>query len=432
MSSHPKCSILCECMRKMCIMNVGLLIGIGIFCPLSFGQTTPPAWQEEIRRSVEKQDWDAAMRIADEQVALSPEDMDVRSWRARVLTWSGKLDQAEHEYLQIIAVVPNDPDDWMGLAAVYSRENRTQDALQALDRAVQLDSKRADLHLARGRALRAVNERAQAKAEFEEALVLDPRDQEARSGIASLRSESRHQLLLETNTDLFSFAGANQEQGATLISRWTNYWETVFGGSFYRWAGVDAQKLNASVTGKLPRWGSLTLGGAVAHDSGVIPENEAFFGYDHGWRFGHAGIWRGLEANYEQHWYWYSTARILTLNQTVIAYFPRDWTWSLRVTGARSQFPGTGAEWRPAGLSKIGFPIKRFETRQLSGNIFFATGTENYSQVDQIGRFSSHTYGGGMRFQLAAAQDVNGFAGYQQRNDGRSEMSFGFAYGIRF
>lgn len=412
-------------------MNVGLVIGIGIFCSRSLGQTMPPTWQAEIRGYVEKHDWNAAMRVVDKQVARSPEDMDVRAWRARVLTWAGKLDEAEHEFLRIVAVVPNDPDDWMGLAAVYTRENRTQDALQALDRAVQLDSKRADLHLARGRALRAVSERTEAKAEFEEALVLEPRNEEARSGIASLRSESRHQLLLETNTDLFSFAGANQEQGATLISRWTNHWETVFGGRFYRWAGVDAQKLNASVTGKLPRWGSLTLGGAVAHDSGVIPENETFFAYDHGWRFA-KGPWRGLEIGYEQHWYWYSSAAVMTLNETTIAYFLRDWTWSLKLTGAHSQFPGSGAEWRPAGLSKIGFPIKRFESRQLGGNVFFATGTENFSQLDQIGRFSSHTYGGGMRFQLAAAQDVNGFAGYQQRNDGRSEMSFGFTYGIRF
>ena len=90
MSPHPKHSTLCECMRKMCIMNVGLMIAIGIFCPLSFGQTTPPAWQEEIRKYVGKQDWDAAMRIVDGQVARSPKDMDVRSWRARVLTWSGE------------------------------------------------------------------------------------------------------------------------------------------------------------------------------------------------------------------------------------------------------------------------------------------------------------------------------------------------------
>jgi hypothetical protein len=52
--------------------------------------------------------------------------------------------------------------------------------------------------------------------------------------------------------------------------------------------------------------------------------------------------------------------------------------------------------------------------------------------VDQIGRFSSHTYGGGMRFRFTDAQDVNGFAAYQQRSDNRSERSFGLIYGIRF
>ncbi len=192
-----------------------------------------------------------------------------------------------------------------------------------------------------------------------------------------------------------------------------------------------AEKLNASVSGKLAKWGSLTLGGAVAHDSGVIPKNEAFFSYDRGWRL-HEAFLRGFETNYEQHWYWYSGARILALNQTAFAYFPREWTWSLRVSEASSHFPDTGSDWRPAGFSKIYFPIKNFENRKLGGNIFFATGTENYAQVDQIGRFSSHTYGGGLRFQMAQAQDVSGFAGYQQRNDARSEMSFGFIYGIRF
>ena len=419
-------------MRTMCIVKCGLLIGIAIAGSPSFGQATSSTWQQEIRTCVEKQDWGAAMRLVEQEAARSPEDMDVRAWRARILTWSGRLDEAEHEYLRIVAVVPNDPDHWMGLAAVYSRENRNHDALLALDRALQLDSNRTDLYLARGRALRALNERREAKAEFEEALVLDPRNEEARSGIATLRSRASHQLVLETNTDLFSFTGANQEQGATFSSRWGKHWETVLGGRFYHWAGIDAQKVNASVTGKSPKWGALTVGGAGAHDGGVIPRNEALFAYDHGWRLAPGGLFRGLEIGYEQHWYWYSSAAVLTLNETTIAYFPRDWTWSLKVTGARSQFPGTGAEWRPAGVTKIGFPIKRFESRQVGGNIFFATGTENYSQVDQIGHFSSHTCGGGLHFQLASAQDVNGFAGYQQRNDGRSEMSFGLAYGIRF
>ena len=419
-------------MRKLCIMSCGLLIGMALYISPSVGQVPPSTWQAEVRRYAEKQDWNSAMRIVEAEAARSPQDMDVRSWRARVLTWSGRLDQAEQEYLRIVDVVPDDPDNWMGLAAVYSRQNRPQDALHALDRAITLDPKRADLHLARGRVLRELSRSGEAKTEFAEVLFLDPRNEDARSGLASFRSQPRHQLLLEANTDLFSFVGANQEQGVNLISRWTDHWETSFAGNFYRWAGVDAQKLSANVTGKSKTLGSLTLGGAVAHDNGVIPKDEAAFGYDRGWRLVHAGLLRGVEANYEQHWYWYSTARIITLNQTTIAYFPHDWTWSLRLIGAQSRFPGSGTEWRPAGMSKIGFPIKSFETRQLGGNIFFATGTENYSQVNQIGRFSSHTYGGGMRFQLAAAQDVSGFAGYQQRNDGRSEMSFGFTYGIRF
>src|SRR5207249_2587798 len=148
---------------------------------------------------------------------------------------------------------------------------------------------------------------------------------------------------------------------------------------------------------------------------GLVPQNEAFFAYGRGWRLARTGLLRGLETNYEQHWFWYSTARVLTLNATTIAYFPRDWTWSLRLTGAASHFPGTADEWRPAGFSKIAFPLKRFDSWQLGGNIFFATGTENYSQVDQIGHFSSHTYGGGLHYQFAEAQEISGFAEYEKR-----------------
>jgi hypothetical protein len=320
----------------------------------------------------------------------------------------------------------------MGLASVYSRQNRPQEALRALDRAITLDPKRADLHLARGRVLRSLNEYRGAKAEFEEALVLDPRSNETRSGLESLRSQPRHELLLGSNTDLFSFMDAGQQESISLLSNWSSHWETSVGGSFYRWAGVDAQKLNAAIAVKSVRLGSFTVGGALAHDGGVIPKNEAFFGYDRGWKLAHAGLLRGLETNFEQHWYWYSTARIITLNETTIAYFPRDWTWSLRLTGADSRFPGDGAEWRPAGFSKIAFPLKSFESRQLGGNIFFATGTENYSQLDQIGHFSSHTYGGGLHFQMAAAQDVSGFAGYETRTEGLNQITFGLTYGIRF
>jgi hypothetical protein len=111
---------------------------------------------------------------------------------------------------------------------------------------------------------------------------------------------------------------------------------------------------------------------------------------------------------------------------------PDEWTISLTAIGARSTFPGTAAEWRPSGVTRIGFPLVRRAGKGLTGNLFFAAGTENFAQVDQIGRFASQTYGGGLRFQITAHQDVRGYASYQKRTQDRTEESFGFSYGIYF
>jgi tetratricopeptide (TPR) repeat protein len=372
------------------------------------------------------------MGIVDREIARAPQDIDVRTWRARVLTWSGKLAEAEREYREILTAAPNDPDNWMGLANVYSREGRAKEALQALDRAVELDPKRSDLRTARGRALRAADHRSEAKLEFNKALELDPKSVEAGSGLLSLRGESKHELRVGTNTDLFNFADANQQEGLILVSQWTPRWKTSLAENFYRRAGTDAETFIASLTGKVPGWGALTGGGAAAHDNGVIPKNEAFFEYDQGWRLSGDKLVRGFELVYGQHWYWYTTARILTVNETALFYLPHEWTWSLGLTEARSHFSGTGAEWRPSGVTRLGFPISRWDQRRLGGNVFFAVGTENFAQVDQIGRFSSRTYGGGLRFQLTPRQDVTGFAAYQKRTQDRRQTSFGFTYGVRF
>jgi hypothetical protein len=66
------------------------------------------------------------------------------------------------------------------------------------------------------------------------------------------------------------------------------------------------------------------------------------------------------------------------------------------------------------------------------GNIFFGAGTEDFAQVDQIGRFSSKTYGGGLRFELTERQDVVSYASFQQRTQSHTDVNFGFSYGIRF
>ncbi len=414
--------------RFLCFSFFALFFFIG----RSAAQEKPPDWQAQVRRYCEASDWPSALGVLEEKIARYPADLDLKAWRARVLAWSGNFAQAQQEYLSILKASPGDPDNWAGLANVYAREGKTFDALAALDRAVQLDPKRADLHAARARALRALGERSEAQAEFHKALFLDPTSAEARDGLTSLHGEAKHELRLGNETDFLSYASANAGGWASIASRWTPIWGTSFGSAVYQRGGLYAEKVVATATAHLPPFAAITAGGAVGHDNSVIPKSEAFFDLDHGWSNREARVSRGLELDYGQHWYWYQTARILTLNGAAVFYFPREWSFTLAATGARSAFSGTGVEWRPSGSTRLGFPLHTWGAAQLSGSVFFAAGSENFAQVDQIGRFSSQTYGGGLRYRFSSRQDVTLASSYQRRTQARTDTYLGLSYGFRF
>jgi len=403
----------------------------GGIAPLSQGQEAA-GWEAEVRKDVEAHDWTQAMRVLDAELARSPADTDARAWRARVLLWAGRLAEAEQEFAALVKVVPNDPDVWAGLGTVYLREQRLPDALKAMDRAVSLDPQRADLRAARARILLAIGEPKKAQDDFQQALRLNPSDAEARGQLTWLRGEGKHELRIGFENDLFNFTTANHDEGMSLVSRWSSRWTTSAAGNFYQMQGICAGKFVGSVTGTAPHWGSLTIGGAVAHDNTIVPRAEAFFAADRGWRIGESAILRGVELAYDQHWYWYASIRVLALNQTVLTYLPRDWLWSLRLTQARGEVTGAPTDWKPSGLTKLAFPVTHAGARRLFGNVFFAAGTEDFAQISQIGSFASQTYGGGFRFQLNARQDITGYASYQRRTQDHTDTNFGFSYGIRF
>lgn len=409
-------------MPGACFLNV-------ILCLLTFNtylnaQQPSQEWQAEVRKCAAAKDWANAIRVVEQELARNPQDIDVRAWRARVLTWSGQLAEAELEYVRIVKVARNDPDIWMGLASVYLRESRTQEALRAMNCAVELDPKRDDL--------RAAGKRSEARREFQKALELNPASEEAHAGLISVRGEPKQEFRFGFDEDLFSFASANRHQWTSLASQWTQHWATSVAGNFYQRGGNDAGIFSASVTGRAARWGAFSAGGATGHDNGVIPKSETFFQYDRGWRISETGVVRGVEATYGQHWYWYTTARILALNGSVTIYLPNEWTWSFGLTEARNHFSGSNPDWKPSETTKLGFPIAGRGSRRLAGNLLFATGTENFGKIDQIGAFSSLTFGGSLRLQWTARQDLHGFGTFQQRTNNRSETSFGFSYGIHF
>lgn len=396
------------------------------------GQAPSGDWQTQVRKYSAVKDWASAMRIVDQEIARAPKDMDVRAWRARVLAWSGDLAKAEQEYLQVLQVSKSDPDNWLGLANVYVGEGKTQEALRALDAAVALDPGRPDLHTARGRVLAAVGDRNGARLEFQQALKLDPASKEALGAQKSVLNEPKNELRISQEDNAFNFVNPNYNEWISLRTQWDQHWSTIFVGNFFQWSPAEASKFVASVTGRLPKWGALTVGGAAGHDDGVLPKSEAFFELDHAWKTGEVGFVRGLELTYNQHWYWYSTTRVLALTGVILVYLPRNWTFSMSAVEARSDFSGLGAQWRPSETARLGFPLAAKGEKHLFGNIFFATGTEDFASLDQIGSFASQTFGGGLRFSITARQDLSPYASYQKRSQNRTDTNFGLSYGLHF
>ena len=275
------------------VMTFALLLAVSP----AYGQSQATAWQAQVRKYAEAKDWDSATRLVEQEIARAPQDMDVRAWRARVLAWSGKLQEAEKEYLEILKVSRMDPDNWMGLASVYSREGKLSDADRTISTAEELDPKRSDIHAARARILRAEGQRKEAQSEFQSALHLDPESAEAREGVVSVRRGAQHELRIGQDNDLLSYSAGYHDEWMSVVSQWTSHWTTSVAGDFCQRSGAEAGKFVGSITRRQSNWGALTVGGAIGRDNAVIPKSEALFDLDHGWKTGESGRSKTASVN---------------------------------------------------------------------------------------------------------------------------------------
>jgi tetratricopeptide (TPR) repeat protein len=408
-------------------LSLGLVIYLSVAAPLTRAQSGQ-AWTAEVRERVAARQMDVALAVVDRRLGEAPQDLEARGWRARILAWSGRWPEAEAEFRRVLEAAPGDVDILLGLADVLRWQKRLQDSLALLDRARELEPQRAEVHARRGRVLTELGRREAARAAYERALALDPASTEARAGLDALAHDPRHELRLSGDFDAFDFAEDAQSVTTTLRSQLGSRWTSLLGGNFQHRFGQDVGRFLGSLSVRATRRDTFTAGGVAGRDAGVVSKGEAFFEYSRGIRVSESGAVRGLELGYRQQWLWFRDARVLALAPTALVYLPRDWTWSLSVAAARSRFPGTPAEWRPSGSTRLTFPLHR----GVSGNVFFAVGTENFAQADQVGRFSARTWGGGARWRITRRHDVSAYVFHQNRSQQRREIGFGFSYGFRF
>ena len=394
---------------------------------LARAQQSTTDWQKPVRAKADAHQLDAALTLVDQRLAEVPGDLEARGWRGRLLGWQGRWAQAESEYRRVLERSPNDTDILCGLADVLLWQGKLDEALSVTNHARDLAPSQPSILLRRARILRGLNKTAGARREYQKILTYDPGNQEAKNGLTGLSAENKHELRIGADASTFNYTNAAAAQSVLLTSHWTRRWSTSAGTSLYQRFGQDATKFAASSSFRFTKNDWLNVGGAVANANGIIPKSEAFFEYGHGLHLPHRWI-KGLEASYQQRWLWYQGAHVLTLSVTQLYYLPKEWTWSLTLTGARSGFANAGIEWVPSGSTRLEFPLHR----QLSANLVFANGAENFAQVDQIGHFSARTFAGGLKYRFTHTQDISGYVAVQQRSQGRTQNSFGASYGFRF
>jgi tetratricopeptide (TPR) repeat protein len=410
------------------ILLAAALSGPAASSAIAADQAAPrAAWQADVDAHVAARDFDGALAVVDATLRDAPDEEDAHFWRARLLTWLTRWPEAEREYRRLIEASPDNTDYLIGLASVHLGQQQPADALNWLERARARDDKRADLFVARGRALRDLGRVSEARASFQRALALSPHDETALSAMATVRPEPRHRLSLGADVDHYNFSEGSRAFNESLRSAWNRTWATDLGVRVDQRAGITAWRALGDVSWRLPARSSLTVGGSAGPEKGIVSTTEVFVGGGKGFQLAGSFV-RGVELNYEHRWLTFDQAHVMTTKPAATLYLPRDWQAMVSVTAARSEFAGLGSEWRPAGAARLTFPLASL----LTGHVFYATGAENYALRDQIGSFSAWTVGGGTRVQFPGGRDLDVYVARQQREQGRVQTSVGLGHGFRF
>jgi tetratricopeptide (TPR) repeat protein len=384
-------------------------------------------WQQTVRQLVNDGRNIQALVLVQNRLQQFPEDLEAHGWRGRLLAWRGSFQDAEAEYRAVLRRAPRDTDVLTSLSDVLLWQKKYDEALQALDRAKEIEPTNLEVTTRRARVLFLLDRASESREQYRSVLLSDPTNATARAALSESAGSPRQDLRIGEEFDLLSYAGNTQNQVVSLSSRWTQRWTTLVAINTYQMFGERAVRTGGGAAFRVRRNDWLRFEAGVAPAQNITSERDALLEYAHGFRFSNSVV-RGLESSYQQRWLWYRGAQVSTFGTTQIVYLPRDWLWALTVNGARTCFPSSGCAVVPSGSTKLTFPL----THALSGNVLYAVGSENFSEVNQIGRISAHSYGGGLRYHLALNQDLITSLVIQKRPAGQAQTNIGTTYGIRF
>lgn len=144
---------------------------------LELNDTLVDAWLLRSSSLLKLRQVDEALAAADQAIEVSPDDPLVQSnaWnvRANALYEAGRLQEALPAYQMVVQLAPDQEVGWSNLAELFNRLKRYEDALNAADRALQIEETTSGWNQ-RGNALAGLGRYQEAIDAFDEVLELFP------------------------------------------------------------------------------------------------------------------------------------------------------------------------------------------------------------------------------------------------------------------
>ena len=390
-------------------------------------QSENPDWQTDVRRLASEGQLDDALHLVEKRLSQFPEDLEAHGWRGRILSRCGNWSAAETEYRLVVQRATRDTDILTSLADVLLWQKKYEESLQIVDQARAIEPDNPEIMTRRARLLSLLNRMAESRAQYRAILRADPANENAKAGLSEGDGLGRQDLRIGEEFDFLSYAGNTQSEVISLSSRWNDRWTTLFALNSYQSFGEKSVRVSGGAALRFHENDWVRFEAGVAPPQDITPERDLLLEYGHGFHVSTRLI-HGVESSVQQRSLWYRGAQVVTFGTTQIVYLPHEWLWAITITGARTCFLATGCGVVPSGSTKITFPL----THILTGNLLYAAGTENFSQINQIGSISAHSYGGGLNYRLATNQNLVTSLVAQKRPLRQTQMSVGITYGIRF
>lgn len=372
-------------------------------------------WLAKVREQVAAHDLSGAAETVNARIEAQPADLEAQTWRARILSWTENLNAAEDLYREVLLQAPNDADVLIGLADVLFWEGKLKESSDVLESAERLRPASPEVEQRRERNTRTLYAQNSSR-------------NSQNSASAQVESDIyRYSLRITSESDLFNYSSAAQNQSIDLGITWNSRWSSQLLATSYRRFSDSAEQWSTGIAYRFSANQSVAASFAVANHQQIFPVRQAAFDYDHGIRF-RGGALKGIEFVAHSAGVWFDGSAVTVLGGSAIVYLPRDWMCTFAGNAARTKFDALGASWAPSFSAKVSAPV----FPRMRGNIGFGSGAENYSSLEQIGQISARTYLGGLQYSLSKAQDFSGFIAYQQRSHGVVEINVGGGYGFRF